>query len=88
MSIHKVLTLLIWLAGIVAFLIPSDSNIASILKVVVLFLIVAHAIEVAVFWKVLNKAPGSLAGHVFSTMLFGLFHIGPLKKVQESAVTR
>lgn len=85
MSINKMVTLLIWLAGIVAFIFPSDTTIASVLRAVVIFLVVAHAIEIAIFWKVLKNAPGSLGGHIFQTFLFGIFYVGPLKKAQQAS---
>ena len=84
MSIHKIVTLLVWVAGIIALLYPSNSTVTTVLGVVVIFLAVAHLIEIAVFWKVLKNAPGSMDGHVFSTFLFGVLHVGPLKKAQQT----
>lgn len=85
MSINKVITLLVWLAGLVAFIFPSETTVGGILRAVFIFLVVAHTIEIAIFWKVLKNAPGSFGNHLLQTFLFGIFHVAPLKKAQQAA---
>jgi uncharacterized protein YhhL (DUF1145 family) len=87
MSFNKIVTLVIWILGIGAFFYPAESTAVSVLRGVVIFLVVAHIIEIAVFWKVLKQAPGSLGGHIFNTFLFGVFHVGPLKKAQQASLS-
>lgn len=85
MGVNKIVTLVIWVLGIGAFFCPVESTAVTVLRWVAIFLVVAHVIEIAVFWKVLKQAPGSLGGHVFNTFLFGVFHVGPLKKAQQAS---
>ena len=87
MSFNKIVTLVIWVLGIAAFFCPVESTAVTVLRAVAIFLAVAHVIEIAVFWKVLKQAPGSLGGHVFNTFLFGVFHVGPLKKAQQASIS-
>jgi len=87
MSLTKIVTLVVWVLSIGAFFVPADSTAVSVLRGVAIFLAVAHIIEIAVFWKVLKQAPGSLGGHIFNTFLFGVIHVGPLKKAQQASMS-
>ena len=87
MSLNKIVTLVIWVLSIGAFFVPAESTAVTVLRAVAIFLVVAHIIEIAVFWNVLKRAPGSLGGHIFNTFLFGVFHVGPLKKAQQASVS-
>lgn len=87
MNINKIVTVLLWIASAGAWFVAADSSVVNILRGVFVFLVIAHIIEIAVFWKVLKNAPGSLGGHVFNTFLFGVFHVGPLKKAQAAVLT-
>jgi uncharacterized protein YhhL (DUF1145 family) len=82
-NLSKLLTLAIWILGIGAFFCPVPSMAITVLRATVVFLTVAHLIEIALFWKILKNAPGSLPAHVFNTFLFGVFYVGPLKKAQQ-----
>ena len=85
MNLAKAGVLLIWALIIGAFFYPAESTAVMVLRAAGGFLVVAHGIEVAVFWRVLKKAPGSLTGHIVSTLLYGVFHVGALKKAQRTA---
>jgi len=50
-------------------------------------LIVAHMLEVAVFFKKCKEAGGSLPMHLFNVLLFGVFHIKELSSATSSAKT-
>jgi uncharacterized protein YhhL (DUF1145 family) len=45
-------------------------------------LVVAHLIEVAVYFKLCQQAGGSLGGHLVSVFLFGVLHVNELKAAQ------
>jgi len=49
---------------------------------ILLILVVAHAVEVVVFFKVCQRAGGSLVGHLFNVLLFGVFHVKEIKAAQ------
>ena len=49
---------------------------------ILLILVIAHAVEVIVFFKACQRAGGSLAGHLFNVLLFGVFHMKEIKAAQ------
>jgi uncharacterized protein YhhL (DUF1145 family) len=81
-SLCKIVTGLTWAIGICAYFFPMPSGVGSLLRAVPVFLLVAHLLEAAIFWKVLKNASGSPAGHVLNTLIFGLCHVAPIKKAQ------
>ena len=46
-------------------------------------LALAHLVEVAVFYRRCQQAPGSLAAHLLNVFLFGIFHIKELDKAAQ-----
>ena len=50
--------------------------------IILLILVVAHAVEVVVFFKVCQRAGGSLVGHLLNVLLFGVFHVKEIKAAQ------
>jgi uncharacterized protein YhhL (DUF1145 family) len=51
---------------------------------ILLILVVAHAVEVIVFFKACRRAGGSLVGHLFNVLLFGVFHMKEIKAAQSA----
>lgn len=49
---------------------------------ILLILAVVHAVEVVVFFKACQRAGGSLVGHLFNVLLFGVFHMKEIKAAQ------
>ena len=49
---------------------------------ILLVLLVAHAIEVLVFFKACQRAGGSLPGHLINVLLFGVIHMREVKAAQ------
>ena len=45
----------------------------------ILLLVVVHAIEVLVFFKLCREAGGSFAGHIGNVFLFGVLHVKDIK---------
>jgi uncharacterized protein YhhL (DUF1145 family) len=50
-----------------------------------LVLLVAHAIEVLIFFKACQRAGGSLPGHLVNVLLFGVIHMREVKAAQDAA---
>mgnify|MGYP001825852467 CR=1 FL=1 len=46
-------------------------------------LALAHLVEVVVFYRRCQQAPGSLAAHLLNVFLFGIFHIKELDKAAQ-----
>jgi uncharacterized protein YhhL (DUF1145 family) len=76
-SSPRIAVLVLWLALLAAFLV-SSSPLASVGRAVFVLLVVVHAIECVVFLPRLRKAPGSLAGHLLQTLVFGIVHVREL----------
>lgn len=80
MSITRIALLVVWLLLLAAVLLPGTHPMQTAAHWLFWILIVAHAIECVLFLPRLRKAPGSLAGHLWNTMLFGIFHIKTLPR--------
>lgn len=80
MSITRIALLVAWLLLLAAVLLPGAHPMQAAGRWLLWILIVAHAIECVVFFSRLRKAPGSLAGNLWNTMLFGIFHIKTLPR--------
>lgn len=46
---------------------------------IILVLVVAHAVEVLVFYKTCQRAGGSLPGHLINVFLFGVVHVREIR---------
>ena len=83
MSPVKVVTLAFY--ALLAFLAYTQAGAVGVWSLrLLVVLAVAHTIEVMVFFKVCRDAPGSLAGHLLSVFLFGIFHVKEIKAAQNS----
>jgi len=80
MSITRIVLLVIWLLALSAVVLPGTAPIFTVGRWLFWTLLGAHAIECGVFFGRLRKAPGSLAGHLFNTLLFGIVHVKTLPR--------
>ena len=68
-----------WLFGLLS-LAMGGGGVWTVGRFVFWFLLVAHAVECAVFLPRLRAAGGSLAGHLLQTFLFGIAHVQTLPR--------
>ena len=80
MSITRIVLLVIWLLLLAAVLLPGTAVMFTVGRWLFWILLAAHAIECLLFLPRMRRAPGSLAGHLINTMLFGAFHIKTLPR--------
>lgn len=74
MNIAKTATLLAWIISAACFLLAGDQILVMIGRGIFGLLVVIHAIECLVFLPRLKALPGALAGHLFNTFIYGVFH--------------
>ena len=74
MSGAKWAVLCVWLLGALSFLGSTDAALVRFGRAIFWTLVVAHAIECLIFLPRLRRAPGSLAGHLGQTFVFGILH--------------
>jgi len=64
-----------WMFAIGSFFIAPESGAAEWGRRLFWFLLVAHAIECAVFMPKLRKLPGAIGSHLVQTLIFGIVHL-------------
>jgi uncharacterized protein YhhL (DUF1145 family) len=79
MSTQKIVTLVVWIAGLLAALFATGI-VGTIGKGLIGFLVVAHLIECFVFRKELEEAPGSMGAQLVQVFLFGVIHMQELRE--------
>ena len=57
----------------------SGTQIGTITNWVIVGLIVIHALEVVIFFKLCREAGGSLIGHLLNIFVFGYLHMQEIK---------
>lgn len=72
------MVIVLWLASLVAFFLPDGSFWATYGPRLFVALVIAHALECAIFLPRLRRAGGSLAHHLIQTMLYGIVHVRTL----------
>jgi hypothetical protein len=80
----KILVLATWLFAAACFFVAPESTLAGLGRGLFWFLLVVHVIECAVFFPKLQRAPGSLIGHLGQTLVFGIVHARDLEPAAES----
>lgn len=82
MSVPKIVLLIVYvvLAGLA--LTQGNSAVGDWSLRLLGILVVVHAIEVAVYFKLCKAAGGSLGGHLMNVFLFGVLHVNELKAAQ------
>lgn len=74
----KALLLLVWAWGLACAAGAWSARGAQAGRAIFWMLLVAHAVETAVYLPTIRAAGGSFAGHVLETMLFGVLHLREL----------
>jgi len=82
MSVAK--TVLLILYAVLAYLAITmqGSSAGQIASWIIVGLVVAHLIEVAIFFGLCQKAGGSLPVHLLNVFLFGVLHVKEIKARQ------
>ncbi|MEH6567917.1 MAG: hypothetical protein V7709_02500 [Halioglobus sp.] len=57
----------------------AGTTVGTIVNGIIVALVVVHALEVIIFFKLCKEAGGSLLGHLFNVFVFGYFHTAELK---------
>jgi uncharacterized protein YhhL (DUF1145 family) len=76
----KALVAALWLFGIGSFFVAPETAAAGIGRKLFLALVLAHALECAIFLPRLRTAGGSLPNHLLQTFVFGIAHVSTLPK--------
>ncbi len=87
MSVVKVFILVGYAVLVYLAMGMQGSEAAQWAQWLIMGLIVAHVIEVAMFFKKCKAAGGSLPLHMINVLLFGVFHIKELPASNPSAKT-
>lgn len=82
MSAGKIVALVLYAVLAALALTQGDSPLGMWSVRIILILVVAHLIEVAVFFKACQRAGGSLPVHLFNVLLFGVIHMKEVKAAQ------
>ena len=79
MSVSKILALFVYaiLAALVLLLGDSPAGVWALR--IILILVVAHAVEVMIFFRVCQRAGGSLPAHLLNVFFFGILHVKEIK---------
>lgn len=57
----------------------AGTTVGTIVNGIIVALIVIHALEVIIFFRLCKEAGGSLVGHLSNVFVFGYFHTAELK---------
>lgn len=79
----KVIALAIYALAIAALVGLLSGWASTALPAIAALFLVAHALELAIFWRYICLYPGALAYSVLLTMLFGVLHWKPLANAQQ-----
>ena len=79
MSTGKIGSLVIYAILALLAITLAGSQVGTISLRIIQALVVIHALEVLIFFKLCRDAGGSLPGHLLNVFLFGFFHVKELK---------
>ena len=57
----------------------AGTSTGTVVNWIIFALVVVHALEVVIFFKLCREAGGSLPGHLLNVFVFGYFHTQELK---------
>jgi len=77
----------LWALCLGAFLVETESTLAYLGRVTFGLLVVVHAIECGVFFPLLRKSGGSLAGNLLQTFAFGFLHVREIRAQAKKRTT-
>ena len=75
MSVGKIGCLLLYAALAAILVLMPGTAAAQVAFWLAIALVVAHLLEMVVFYGELKRAGGSLGGHLVNVFLFGVFHM-------------
>ena len=85
----RLVVVLTWTVAVLAFFFPVyDWSIGPIARGAFWFLLVAHTVEFFLFLGRYRAAPGSLVGHFFANLVFGLLHLVRVRSRVASSAAR
>ncbi|MEW6998222.1 DUF1145 domain-containing protein [Colwelliaceae bacterium BS250] len=76
----KLIVAMLWLGCFYNLVMPFEPNLSAILNWVIIVLPIAHIIEIFIFKKRIDNAPGDNTQHYIQTFIFGAAHILRLPK--------
>ena len=79
MSRGKIAALVCYVFLAILAVTQAGSTVGTFVNWIILALVVIHALEVVVFFKLCKNAGGSLLGHLFNVFVFGYLHTAELK---------
>jgi len=79
MSAGKIGSLVLYVALAMVAITQAGTSAATLAVWVLLVLAVVHAIEMLIFFRLCQRAPGSLPGNLLQVFLFGYFHTVEMK---------
>jgi len=79
MSAGKIGCLVLYAVLVMLAITQAGTSVATLAVWVLLVLAVAHAIEVLIFFRLCQSAPGSLPGNLLQVFVFGYFHMVEMK---------
>jgi len=82
--IAKVLTIVLWVLGIVAWVSPVLGPATTFFAYLAVVLLVAHTLEIFIALPHLKKYPGGLAQSILLCLVFGVIHWMPLRKLEQA----
>ena len=82
MSAAKIVLLVIYAVLAALAITQGDTTVGSWSLKVLGILVIVHAIETLVYFKLCKAAGGSLGGNLLSVFLFGVLHVKELKAAQ------
>ena len=79
MSAEKIGCLVLYLVLAMLAVTQQGSSVATLAVWALLILAVTHTIEMVIFYRLCQRAPGSLLGNLLQVFLFGYFHTVDMK---------
>ena len=82
MSAGKIACLVVYAALIAVAVSQAGSGLGTVALGILLALAISHLIEMGLYYKLCQRAGGSLAGNMLNVFLFGYFHMVEMKAQQ------
>ena len=82
MSAGKVACLVVYAALIAVAISQGGSGLGTLAAGILLALAVSHIIEMGLYYRLCQRASGSLAGNLLNVFVFGYFHMVEMKAQQ------
>lgn len=84
MSAGKIVALVLYAVLAVIAITQAGTTAGTVATWIIIGLVVAHTIEVVVFFKLCQQADGSLVGNLINVFLFGVIHAKEMKGAVKS----